>query len=263
MKKYPFRLGTSSYIIPDDILPNVRYLAGKVQDIELVLFESDEFSNLPTPEVISELVALAAEHGLTYSVHLPLDVYLGNDDRRERERSVGKCHRIIELTKALPKSAFVMHFEAGKGVDINSFSDEERVRFADNLADSATMLLDGCGEPASMFCAENLNYPFEIVWPVVEQFGFSVTLDVGHLEYYGFPTADYLERYLSRAKVLHMHGTKEGRDHNSLAYMNPKALDLVVEALRREGGEPKVFTLEIFSEEDFLSSVETLVRFSS
>lgn len=261
MKQYPFRLGTSSYIIPDDILPNVRYLAGKVQDIELVLFESDEFSNLPSPEVIRELVDLAAKHGLTYSVHLPLDVYLGNDDRTERERSVGKCRRIIELTKALPKSAFVMHFEAGKGMDINAFSDEERSRFAENLADSARMLLDGCGHPPELFCAENLNYPFEIVWPVIKQFGFSVTLDVGHLEYYGFPTADYLARYLSRTKVLHMHGTTEGRDHNSLAYMCPEALDMVVEALRKAEGEPKVFTLEIFSEADFLSSVDALERF--
>ncbi len=263
MKKYPFRLGTSSYIIPDDILPNVRYLAGKVEDIELVLFESDEFSNLPSPEVIAELVALAGEHGLTYSVHLPLDVYLGSPFRDERERSVGKCRRIIDLTEALPKSAFVMHFEAGKGVDINKFSEAQRERFADNLADSARMLLDGCGYLASMFCAENLNYPFEIVWPVVEQFGFSITLDVGHLEYYGFPTADYLDRYLSRAKVLHMHGTTDGRDHNSLAYMNSEALDMVVEALRKVEGEPKVFTLEIFSEADFLSSVVTLERFSS
>jgi sugar phosphate isomerase/epimerase len=261
MNRYPFRLSTSSYIIPDDILPNVRYLAGKVQDIELVLFESDEFSNLPSPEVIRELVALAGEHGLTYSVHLPLDVYLGSPFRDERERSVGKCRRIIELTEALPKSAFVMHFEAGKGVDINAFSDEERQIFVESLGDSARMLLDGCGHPASMFCAENLNYPFEIVWPVVDKFGFSVTLDVGHLEYYGFPTADYLDRYLSRTKVLHMHGTTEGRDHNSLAYMNPKALDMVVEALRKAEGEPKVFTLEIFSEADFLSSVDALERF--
>lgn len=261
MKQYPFRLGTSSYIIPDDILPNVRYLAGKVEDIELVLFESDEFSNLPSPEVISELVELAVEHGLTYSVHLPLDVYLGSPFREERERSVGKCRRIINLTEALPKSAFVMHFEAGKGVDINAFSDEERQIFVESLGDSSRMLLDCCGHPASMFCAENLNYPFEIVWPVVEQFGFSVTLDVGHLEYYGFPTADYLDRYLQRTKVLHMHGTTEGRDHNSLAYMNPKALDMVVEALRKVEGDPKVFTLEIFSEADFLSSCKALERF--
>jgi hypothetical protein len=30
---YPFRLGTTSYIIPADILPNAQYLADKVQDI--------------------------------------------------------------------------------------------------------------------------------------------------------------------------------------------------------------------------------------
>jgi sugar phosphate isomerase/epimerase len=261
MNRFPFRLGTSSYIIPDDILPNVHYLAGKVEDIELVLFESDEFSNLPSPGVIAELVGLAREHGLTYSVHLPLDVYLGSADRRERECSAGKCRRIIELTEALPKSAFVMHFEAGKGVDINAFTEAERQIFVESLGDSARMLLDACGHPASMFCAENLNYPFELVWPVVEAFGFSVTLDVGHLEYYGFPTAGYLDRYLPRTKVLHMHGTTEGRDHNSLAFMRQEALDLVLEALRKAEGKPKVFTLEIFSEADFLSSVKALERF--
>ena len=30
----PFRLGTTSYILPADILPNVEYLAGRVEDID-------------------------------------------------------------------------------------------------------------------------------------------------------------------------------------------------------------------------------------
>ena len=263
MKSYPFRLGTTSYIVPDDIIPNVRYLCDKVQDIELVLFESDEFCNLPSKEEIALLAEMATEHDLTYSVHLPMDVYLGNADRQERERSVGKCRRIVDLVRELPKSAFVMHFESGPGVDINRFSEEESNRFLDSLRDSARLLLDGCGESASMFCAENLNYPFELVWPVVQEAGFSVTLDVGHLEYYGFPTAQYLTRYLSRARVLHMHGTNEERDHNSLAFMKSEVLDMVVESLRAEGGEPKVFTLEIFSEQDFVTSCQALERFSS
>lgn len=256
--RYPFRLGTSSYIVPADIVPNVLYLAGRVEDIELVLFESDEFSNLPTAEDIATLAALGAEHGLTYSVHLPLDVYLGHPDRQERERSVGKCRRIIELVRALPKSAFVMHFEAGPGVDINGFSADESRLFADNLRDSSAMLLDGCGEPASMFCAENLSYPFDLVWPVIEEYGFSVTLDVGHLEYFGFPTREHLQRYLPRTKVLHMHGTKEGRDHNSLAFMRREALRMVISALETIGGDLRVFTLEIFSEADLESSIEAL-----
>ncbi|NTW10257.1 MAG: sugar phosphate isomerase/epimerase, partial [Chlorobiaceae bacterium] len=58
-QRFPFRFGTTSYIIPADIIPNVKFLKEKVDDIELVLFESDEYSNLPSEENIAELVSLA------------------------------------------------------------------------------------------------------------------------------------------------------------------------------------------------------------
>ncbi len=260
-QRFPFRFGTSSYIIPADIIPNVEYLKDKVDDIELVLFESDEFSNLPSNGDIQRLKELANEWSLTYSVHLPLDVYLGHPDRTERERSVGKCLRIIELTRDLPKSAYVMHFEAGPGVDINGFSADEQQRFTDALRDSLVLLLNGTDEPASSFCAENLNYPFELVWPVVEEFGLSVALDVGHLEYYGFPTADYLKRYLPKARVLHVHGTVDGKDHNSLSYLKPEALELLMGELVLQPLACRVFTIEIFSKADFESSGGVMERF--
>ena len=260
-QQFPFRFGTSSYIIPADIIPNVEFLKDKVDDIELVLFESDEFSNLPSAGDMQKLARMAEASELTYSVHLPLDVYLGHPDRWERERSVGKCLRIIELTRDLPKSAYVMHFEAGPGIDINAFSAEENTRFTEALRDSITMLLMGISVPASEFCVENLNYPFELVWPVVEEFGLSVTLDVGHLEYYGFPTGEYLERYLPYARVLHMHGTLDSKDHNSLAFMKPEALDLVMKALSDSPVPGRVFTLEIFSQDDFESSCGVMERF--
>ena len=262
-QRFPFRFGTTSYIIPADIIPNVEFLRDKVDDIELVLFESDEFSNLPSAIDMQRLVSLAIDSGLTYSVHLPLDVYLGHPDRIERERSVGKCLRIIELTRDLPKSAFVMHFEAGAGVDINAFSPEEKHLFVESLRDSVAMLLKGTDELPSTFCAENLNYPFELVWPVVEEFGLSVTLDVGHLEYYGFPTADYLRLYMHKAKVLHVHGTVDGKDHNSLGYLKPEALELLMNALIEEPSLSRVFTMEIFSQEDFESSCGVMERFAS
>ncbi len=45
--RFPFRLGTTSYIIPADLMTNVRLLSPLVDDIELVLFEADDESNLP------------------------------------------------------------------------------------------------------------------------------------------------------------------------------------------------------------------------
>lgn len=257
-QRFPFRFGTTSYIIPADIIPNVEFLRDKVDDIELVLFESDEFSNLPSPGDMEKLAEMAEQSELTYSVHLPLDVYLGHAERAERERSVDKCLRIIELTRDLPKSAYVMHFEAGPGVDINAFSASANTLFTEALRDSIAMLLQGTDEPASAFCVENLNYPFELVRPVVEEFGLSLTLDVGHLEYYGFPTAEYLKRYLPHAKVLHMHGTLYGKDHNSLAFMKPEALDLVMSFLDDFPDPLRVFTLEIFSRDDFEASCRVM-----
>ena len=53
----PFRVGATSYVIPDHILPNVEYLAPLVDDVELVLFETDEYgSNLPDTSVIERLL---------------------------------------------------------------------------------------------------------------------------------------------------------------------------------------------------------------
>ena len=94
MNTFPFRLGTSSYIIPADILPNANYLAGKVKDIELILFEVDDGpNNLPSPDVIEELAKIAREQDLTFTVHLPLDLKLGNDGS-ERDVSLAKAKRV-------------------------------------------------------------------------------------------------------------------------------------------------------------------------
>src|SRR5512138_1133341 len=111
MKKYPFRLGATSYIIPDDILPNVRSLAGKVRDIELILFEVDDGpNNLPAPGVIAELLQLADRHDLTYTVHLPLDLKLG-EDGSEQDRSLLKAKRVIDCTRDLQPWAYVLHLD--------------------------------------------------------------------------------------------------------------------------------------------------------
>ena len=115
MSTYPFRLGTTSYIIPDDILPNARYLAGKVRDIELILFEVDDGpNNLPSPEVIEDLSQIAGKYDLTYTVHLPLDLKLG-EDSSERDQSLVKAKRVIDCTRALDPWAYILHLD-GKSV---------------------------------------------------------------------------------------------------------------------------------------------------
>ena len=71
----PFRLGTTSYIVPDDLIPNAEYLAGYVQDMQLVLFDlPDGPCNLPAPDDVARLAAIGATRDLTYTVHLIHDL---------------------------------------------------------------------------------------------------------------------------------------------------------------------------------------------
>ena len=262
-KRFPFKVGTTSYIIPDEIIPNIEYLKDKVDDVELVLFESEEMSNLPSVDDIAGLRRIGEEHDLSYSIHLPLDVYLGNADASVREQSVEKCRRVIELTEVLNPSAYVMHAEAGPGIGVNGFSEGEKKGFADNCRTSLERLFSNISVHPSEFCVETLNYPLEFIEDVIVSFGLSVTLDIGHLELYGFPVQENLDRYLSRTRVLHMHGIIDGKDHKGLQHMRTEILDMVMKVLFDNPDPERVFTMEVFSENDFHASYAELMKYGS
>ena len=249
----PFRLGTSSYIIPADILPNVHYLAGKVRDIELILFEVDDGqNNLPTSEVIDELIQLAALYDLTYTVHLPLDLKLGADGS-EQDISLIKAHKVIELTKRLNPWAYVLHLE---GKEVRDSKDPDvLLHWQDQAVRALEIVSEWAGGPEKL-AVENLeHYPPDFIHPVLNRIPVSRCVDVGHLWLDGVPVMPYLKNALPRTRVIHMHGIGE-RDHSSLSYVNPQDLDELFRTLLKD--YRGVLTLEIFSEPDFLSSIEAI-----
>ncbi len=254
MTPFSFRLGTSSYIIPADILPNVQYLAGKVQDVELVLFEVDDAtSNVPTPAQISELSTLAAAHNLTYTVHLPLDLRLG-DDGSPRHISLEKARRVIECTRPLDPWAYVVHLD---GKSILGSLDQQNIRHWQDQAVQALELAAGWTGDVPKLAVENLEgYPLDFYQAVLERIDVSRTVDVGHLWLDGHDPVAYLQQALPRTRVIHIHGIAQ-RDHQSLAHVAPEKLRAVLAELAR-ANYTGVFTLEIFSEEDFLSSMAAL-----
>jgi sugar phosphate isomerase/epimerase len=252
--KYPFRLGTTSYIIPADILPNVRYLAGKVQDVELVLFEVDDGpNNLPTPEQIGELHSLAADNDLTYTVHLPLDLRLA-EDGSPRHVSLEKARKVIDCTRALEPWAYVLHLD-GKSVRGGATPDALR-RWQDQAVQSLE-IVGGWVGGLQKLAVENLEgYPLDFYRPVLERIAVSRTVDVGHLWLDGHNPVAYLREALPRTRVIHIHGIAE-RDHASLAHVEPEKLRAVLAELVRTNYRG-VLTMEIFSEDDFLSSLAVL-----
>ena len=253
---FPFRLGTTSYIIPDDILPNMRYLADKVRDIELVLFEvNDGMNNLPSPQVVKELSELARQHDMTYTVHLPLDLKLG-DDGSDRDMSLVKAKRVIDCTRELNPWAYVLHLD-GRSVK-DSKDDNILLKWQDQSVQALKIVADWTGGMEKL-AVENLEgYPIDFLSPALERVPVSRCVDIGHLWLDGIDPVPYLQVALPRTRVIHLHGIGE-RDHRSLAFMPQEKVQLILRELIRANYQD-VLTLEMFSQDDFLSSLDTIEK---
>lgn len=252
-----FRIGTTSYILPADILPNVVYLAPRVDDVELVLFETDAHgSNLPDATLCDRLNALAAAHDLTYTVHLPLDLRLGEAEE-EGHLSLVKARRVIEATRDLRPAAYTAHLD-GRPLQAAGPAGPSAAALAAWQADACRALETVCGwlaDPA-LLCVENLEaWDPDLFTPVLEAVPVSRTVDVGHLWLRNQDPLPKLTAWLDRTRVVHLHGIGE-RDHKSLALVASAQLDPVIALLaERFSG---VVTLEVFSQEDLLSSQAAL-----
>ncbi|MBG0767213.1 MAG: sugar phosphate isomerase/epimerase [Spirochaetaceae bacterium] len=254
------RTGTTSYIIPDDILPNVRYLADKVDDIELVLFESEQMSNLPDEHTIKELALLGESHGLSYTVHFPLDIYPGSADPEERTRFLRTVQRIVTLTEPLHPFGYVLHLTPESYGPVPS---PHPKRWTKCLEQSLEMMVVQYGAMSRMFCIETLSYPFSIVYPLVERFDLSITLDIGHIWLMGYPMQENLDSLLPRTRIAHLHGVHGGKDHLGLDKGDPASVSRFLSAFSQQTQKDnvqRVLTLEVFSEAELHASLSLLEK---
>ncbi|MCS7220713.1 MAG: cobamide remodeling phosphodiesterase CbiR [Anaerolineae bacterium] len=244
------RIGSTSYVYPADILPNVERLAGLVDDIELVLFEVDEYgSNLPDATTVDRLNELAAIHGLTYTVHLPLDLRLA-DDGSAVHVSLEKAHKVIDRTSRLLPWGYIVHLN-GDVLQDQPTPDQVK-RWQERAQRSLEIVCTWLDDPRRL-CLENVErWDPTAFAPIVQALPISRCVDVGHLWMQGADPLEHLGAWMERTRVVHIHGLAE-RDHQSLAHMPPERLDPMVAFLVQ--GFRGVVTLEVFGEADFFSSL--------
>jgi sugar phosphate isomerase/epimerase len=201
---------------------------------------------------------VAAAHELSFTVHLPLDAHTGSADERERAAAVGKCRRVIKLTEPLNPFAWVLHLAGDKRGDAPS---DDVPRGCAQHRRSRAELWEDSVAPARI-CVETLDYAFDCIAPLVEEFDLSVCLDIGHLLITGRDVAAHIERWLDRARVFHVHGVDaSGKDHASLRHF-PEGLleDLAARLGALPAEDTRVMTMEVFGEEDFEDSMTTIVE---
>ena len=252
MKK-KYRLGTTSYIVPDNIIPNARYLAGKVQDIQLILFQSDDIA-LPDSDDVKTLIDIAAPHDLNYSIHFPLDCVLGADEPL-RTKSVNTSIEIINTTLALDPSVYIVHFNPDNCDHQAHTPSDNLQRWHDNNRRSMEEIIAATNVPPEKFCIETLFYPLAMVDDIIDAMELSVCLDIGHIILSGASVEKHLDRYLQKVRSIHLHGTSGPKDHLDISHLDPATLDLI---LTRIDNLDINLTIEVFNEPDFLKSMEVL-----
>jgi sugar phosphate isomerase/epimerase len=247
-----FRLGATSFVYPAGWLSNVERLIGRVQDVELLFFAPEGASGLPDARELRGLAELRAQHSLSYSVHTPLSASLASEDEARRAAGVRDVLRVIDATRPLEPSAFVVHVYLGdeeggaRPNDLEAF----RERAARSLRE---LLLHGVA-PHEL-CVEYLDYDLDVLAPVIQQLELSVALDIGHLLRDGRDWRTILGRYLPRTRLVQWHGTEPGgRDHKGLEHVPPETARAIIGALlsARYTG---VLTLEVFEEQAFERSL--------
>jgi adenosylcobalamin phosphodiesterase len=245
----PFRLGSTSYVYPADILPNVERLTaqGDVDDVELILFEIDDGpNNLPDEAVVKRLADLATSCALTYTVHLPLDLRLAANGSAQHE-SLVKAERVIKATLPLEPFAYVFHLD-GQGVMEPGWTAQ-----ALRALDAAI----GWIGQSERLAVENLeSWDAGYLDPILDRLPISRTVDIGHFWKMRRDPLSVLDAWLPRARVIHIHGVAE-RDHKSLACMPPAVIDPVTARLMDFRG---VITLEVFETADFFDSRTALLE---
>ena len=161
---FPFRLATTSYIYPDQIVPNVAKLTPFLDEIELVLFESEGQDNYPDEVELRNLMNFCLNGEVGFNVHLPIDIFLGDKNEEVRFKGISVVKKVIERTLCINPSVYTLHFDLRK-----SHGQQERDinAWKSRIIRSIEEMVEYGIEPKRI-SIETLSYPFEWIEDIVK-----------------------------------------------------------------------------------------------
>jgi sugar phosphate isomerase/epimerase len=244
---FPFKIGTTSFIYPDNYVRNVKMLAPYLDEIELILFESTP-NSLPSNDEINVLLSLANEYDLSYNIHLPLDISLGAPEPTRRHFAMKTIKQVMNLTASLSPTTYTLHLPYEE-ID---FENERIKRWKERTYHSMETLC-ASGFNSRIISIETLNYPLKWIKDILTDFNLSVCMDIGHLILYGFDMKDVFDRHKNRTSIIHLHGANDRQDHQPLDLLSKSNLKIILKMLNRFKG---IVSIEVFSYDHLNASLK-------
>jgi endonuclease IV len=246
---YPFKLGTTSYIYPDNIVDNVSLIGPYVDEIELLLFESKPGS-LPSRKNIDTLNSLSEKYDITYNIHLPTDIFLGDPDPNIRQHAVNTVIKVMDLVSSLSCSTCTLHLEYNN----KTINQDEMKKWQQRTWQSMQQLI-ASGIKGESISIETLMYPFAWVEKIIKDFNFSVCIDIGHLILLKTDLECIFNRFKNITSIIHLHGVQHDRDHMPLDTIPKEHMASVMKILTHF---TRSVSLEVFSFSHLVRSLNFL-----
>ncbi|MEW5815595.1 MAG: cobamide remodeling phosphodiesterase CbiR [Spirochaetota bacterium] len=214
-------ISAPSYVIPGTYLENVRFISGirEIENVELFFFVFDaETENLLLKEIDS---ILSFNDRFGFTVHLP-DII------------ESKHEKLIELTRDFTRH-YVIHPPAG---DIDTF---------------LFLLDDWISRYGERFLLENLA---EREWELLirKRDRLKLCFDTGHLLLNNGNPGFFMKRYAGRIEEIHLHGVRDGWDHQSFRWDESWFQELSASL----EGFAGVVNLEVFRYEQLQEIIDSL-----
>ncbi len=236
---FPFNIGTTSFIYPDDYVPNVKMLGPYLENIELLLFESNHTDALPSEKVIGELANLAKDFNLAYNVHLPTDISISSRNPQQQSLAVETINRVAERVAHLSPTTLTLHVPYNE----TSLDEDDVKRWQERVIKHLAKILAN-GTPSHLLSIENLDYPFEFLNPIISELDLKICLDCGHLILHGDDIEKFFNTYSAKIAIIHLYGVAKNHFHGALDQLPEKRMASIMKLLAKFN---EVVSLEVFS----------------
>ena len=250
-----FKLGTTSFIYPDHIIPNVRKTGKFFDELELLVFESLPEEVLPSKVDVRELTGLGRDLDLGYNVHLPVDVSLTAKSAQDRQLAADTLKHVLDRFAPLTPTTCTLHLDMDRNL-----SDPDDIRTWEERARKGLgLLVPGLDDPG-MISVETLWYDPAPLLPLVREFGLSLCADAGHHFKYGYDL-DRTFEWFKNIAIVHLHGVdlsgSTPRDHIGLDLLSEFHFEHICNILSEFTG---TVSLEVFNYPNLDASLKRLAK---
>jgi sugar phosphate isomerase/epimerase len=207
---------------------------------------------MPSKNEIKMLSLLSNEFDLSYNIHLPTDIFLGDQDPLLQHHAVETIKKVVDLTAPLSPSTHTLHLSYGE----TNLEKESIKRWQERLYNSIEQLV-ATGLNSEIISIETLTYPLDWVEKILNYFNLSVCIDLGHLMIQGVDFEEIFFKYAPLTTIIHLHGVEDRRDHQSLSRLSESDMETVIGILQRF---TEVVSLEVFSYNELINSLNVLEK---